>query len=340
MMNVHQALFMPLIKTVPGTLHSTSYSIAHVDLLVECDDESLGKRVIHALDSHFFLKKNMSGAEYHVTLKFKKDIPPFELLGDVRELFVSSNLRVFKNGTSCYLAGERVFLKLELADCQGTGYLDDAFWDRPPKSMQELFMLSLLWLFRKHGLYGVHGNALERNGRGILIAGDSGSGKSTTAISLIKQGWNYLSDDVTLLKQDSGVVKALAFVRGFSFDPHLAGSYPELDASSNSSWNGQKRFIDIEAVYPGRSLQDCIPEMLLFPEIVPDDKSRLAPLSRTNALIALMQNSGGIMVDREMAEQHIELLKQLLHQAECYQLFAGHDLHLHPEKISSMLPKA
>jgi hypothetical protein len=45
------------------------------------------------------------------------------------------------------------------------------------------------WLF-------LHAAALERAGGGYLLAGDSGSGKSTTAWGLLHRGFTYLSDEL------------------------------------------------------------------------------------------------------------------------------------------------
>ncbi len=45
-------------------------------------------------------------------------------------------------------------------------------------------------------LYFVHSSALERHGRAIMIAADSGTGKSTTTWALLQHGFNYLSDEL------------------------------------------------------------------------------------------------------------------------------------------------
>ena len=45
-------------------------------------------------------------------------------------------------------------------------------------------------------LYFVHSSALERNGGVIMIAAESGTGKSTTAWALLQHGFQYLSDEL------------------------------------------------------------------------------------------------------------------------------------------------
>jgi hypothetical protein len=306
---------------------------------VECEDKLLSEKVLSALGNCFFLKSNSTDSDsHHLNLKFKKNIDPFKSPENISELFTSPHLRVFKKGDSCYIVGEDSFFQLDLTASQGTGYLNHTFWDRPPKLQQEFLMLSVLWLFHRHGLFAIHGNALFKDGLSVLIAGDSGSGKSTTALGLIQKGWKYLSDDVTLINQSSQGIKALAFQKGFSFDPRLAKYYPEINKLlKSSSWNGQKRFLDITSIYPENHLSTCVPNILIFPKIVSEGKSQLIPIDKTSALIMLMQSSGGIMVDKEMAAQQVEVLKNLIYQTSSYRLLAGRDLYEEPEKISFML---
>jgi hypothetical protein len=309
---------------------------------VECQNEPLAKQVFNAFDEYFFLKSNSSNnPPDHINLEFTNNTNSLITPSNARELFNSPQLRVLKNGKGCYLEGENASFQLDLADCRGTGYLDQAFWDDPAKTQQEILTLSLLWLFHKHGLFSVHGNALVKDGKGVFLIGDSCSGKSTTALSLVQKGWSYLSDDVNLLKKSSRGVKALAFQKGFSFDPRLENHYPEFKKSLiKSSWNGKKRFIDIRTVHPEKFQSQCIPKVIIFPQVTSRDKSRLIPVSKTTALILLMQNSGGVLVDKEMAKPQVEILKTLNYQTSSYQLLAGRDLYEEPEKISEVLSDA
>ena len=60
---------------------------------------------------------------------------------------------------------------------------------------------SLIFLQRE--ICSIHGSALSFNNGCVIISGSSGSGKSTTALSLVKQGFRYLSDDIVILSSDS-----------------------------------------------------------------------------------------------------------------------------------------
>jgi HPr kinase/phosphorylase len=50
----------------------------------------------------------------------------------------------------------------------------------------------------------ISGGMLQVNGLGVLIRGDSGVGKSESALELISRGWRFVSDDVTNIKKMAG----------------------------------------------------------------------------------------------------------------------------------------
>lgn len=59
--------------------------------------------------------------------------------------------------------------------------------------------MGFAFLFTQRGFSALHCTALDVNGRGVLISGISGSGKSTTALSLIQRGHKYLVDDIAMI---------------------------------------------------------------------------------------------------------------------------------------------
>lgn len=315
-----------------------SYIISDLSLQVECEDNLLGRRIIDAIDGYFYMTKlDSPNSSPNITLRFKNNNSTIKFTEFAQELFISS-LQVLKDGNFHYLVNGDSIIQLNVKNCTGIGSLDSDFWNSSLKSKHDFLMLSILWLIRPHGLYALHANSAAKDEVGVLVVGDTGSGKSTTALSLIRQGWGYLSDDVTLIRHTPDGIEAIAFLKGFSFDQNLVKHFPELNKSSGiSSLNGQKRFLDIKPIYPVRFQASCFPKVLIFPKIVSSDKSKLIPIDRTKALVLLAENSGGIMVDREMVVKQMEVLKGLAYQTSSYQLLAGRDLYEEPERITEVL---
>jgi hypothetical protein len=316
----------------------SSYSISGTNVRVECEDNWLTRRVIGAIDDFFMTRDGITPDSHGITLRFKNNDFSIKASEKAQQLYVSSSLRVLRDGDFYYLIGEDSLFQFDLRSGIGMGLLDPSFWERSTKSKQDFLMLSLLWLLRPHGLYVLHANGLVRDNIGILFVGSSGSGKSTLSLSLIRRGWGYLSDDVILIKHHPDGVGAIAFQRGFSFDLNLANHYPELNKPLESfCLNGQKRFLDIDFIYPDRFKYSCFPNVLIFPNIVSQEKSQLIPIDRAKALILLIENSGGIMVDKEMVVKQMGVLKRLVYQTSSYQLLAGRDLYEEPERIYEII---
>jgi hypothetical protein len=76
---------------------------------------------------------------------------------------------------------------VEESDDEAIGYL-------VVYTLEKLLTLDLQHL--RTDLFFVHSAALERRGRVIMIAADSGTGKSTTSWALLQHGFRYLSDEL------------------------------------------------------------------------------------------------------------------------------------------------
>jgi hypothetical protein len=75
----------------------------------------------------------------------------------------------------------------------------------------------------------VHAGCVALEGRGVLLCGDSGAGKSSLSYACARNGWTYVSDDGSYLL-NGGVER---FVTGdcykVRFRPTAAALFPELD---------------------------------------------------------------------------------------------------------------
>lgn len=74
---------------------------------------------------------------------------------------------------------------------------------------------------------GIHAACVAWNNRGVLLCGDSGAGKSTLSYACARAGWDYISDDMSLL-----VDPPRRIIAGNShlvrFRPAAAELFPEI----------------------------------------------------------------------------------------------------------------
>lgn len=77
------------------------------------------------------------------------------------------------------------------------------------------------------GTIRLHAGAVARDGRALVLVGESGKGKSTLTASLVRRGWDYLSDEVAVIHPETRMV--LPFAKALDLDDEacrLAGIDP------------------------------------------------------------------------------------------------------------------
>jgi len=214
-------------------------------------------------------------------------------------------------------------------------------WDR--QAAQDVFLAvttSLGLLLHSLGYYALHAVGLCRGGRGYLLVGGSDSGKSTTALALVRQGWQPLSDDSLLLHEAGGTVRATGFRRDFCVDPDAADLFPEL---AGRSWPRQqsdpdKWRVDVAELYGVGNAGACEPRVLLFPEIGRCAESRLLPLPLPDALPLLLRHSAfPLHHDGPAAHAHVAAMGRLVKQCTVRRLVLGRDAIEATERVAELL---
>jgi hypothetical protein len=259
-------------------------------------------------------------------------------------------LTVARLGSTFDLSCGASQLRVTPGCAEATCFLAPDFFDHSPFEQREFFLLALLMLLRPHGLYGLHACALEHRGFGndrgvgLLLAGASGSGKTTTSLELIRRGWRYLSDDAVLLRVLADAsVQASAFRRGFSCTPETLARFPEL--TGNPEYGDEfgdpdgKRVVDPPPSFGGAATT-CTPSLLVFPVVTAASTTTLRPLSAVPCLVRLCQQSAGIMTDTAVSQRQLGLLKILANQARGFELRLGRDALADPGRIDALLSGA
>jgi hypothetical protein len=200
------------------------------------------------------------------------------------------------------------------------------------------FLLPLSELLASRGLNMIHAAALERKGRGVLIPGVSGSGKTTSCVALIRAGYRCLSDDKPFLRENGNGIEVLAFPERIDVTERTISFFPELDAAPPGvlKTGYRKRHFHPEALYPGSTAETVRPALILFPHISGESESKLEKLSKIRALEAILPH-GLLVLDREPSERQFDLLTRLVERADCYRLHFGNDVLNLPRLVDPLL---
>lgn len=315
------------------------YSLYGLTVGVQWEGEGIEDEIEQFFSSFPFTQIDNGGKPAYIELKFVATDAPLHIPYTTSKPLKGYDSSIYEANGHVYLTDGLSIFQLDPQAGTGLVTLHCSFKEKSPLSKYNFFLVGLIHLLAPLGFYDLHAAGLIRDGIGYLFLGESGSGKSSTALSLVRQGWHYVSDDALLVRPSADGIEVLAFRRHFYLDSVLSHKFPEIAPHLKGSAMGDhtKRFLDVEAVYPGRFLPSCIPRVLIYTQIVPQPESTLIPIDKTTALIKLMRQSASLFFKRQAVDVHLEAMKRLVSQSYSYELLAGRDLYERPEKITEIL---
>ncbi len=235
--------------------------------------------------------------------------------------------------------GNPGLISFDLTGCRVEGYIQNSDLLYSTRLPGAILMVVLSEIIKTLGYFQLHCSAVDRNGKGVLLPGFSGSGKTTTCIALIRNGYRSLGDDCPMLRYNmKGSLELLAFPERVNVTEKTINFFPELKNSNllKDNGNGRKWSFNTEDVYPGSTKMSTIPKVVLFPEVHSGQKSRLESLSGNEAFKLLLPH-GLMVLDKETARKHFDILVDLIESVECYRLYIGSDFRELDKLIDSIL---
>jgi hypothetical protein len=309
------------------------YTIGERLLAFQFSDEVAARVAEEFIEGMYFTPSPASGAAHfiHCTVKiFYGDPPP--LPPDCQTFEVPRG--------QCHTNGDEHFLDIDESRiavypaisglvCVWLGTTAHACH---PVAIVNTLSYALQAALRHGGLYVLHaaGVVEPETGTGMIVVGNSNSGKSSLTIRLAGAGWRYLSDDMLVLAEESGMVEAWALRRIFSVSSaSLANSgLSELDAALGAPVNSDpsKRKLEPRITFPNSFVESCQPCVLLFPTLTGEAASRVEKLSSGEAMARLIRQCPWASYDAATAREHLRVLGLLAKQSISYSLDAGLDL--------------
>jgi hypothetical protein len=196
----------------------------------------------------------------------------------------------------------------------------------------------LHWWMRERGCQLIHAAAVGKPGGGVLIAGKSGSGKSTVALACLASELLYLSDDLVLLCRNP-TPHAHSVYNSAKLEAdharrlrHLRSVVDRLDQQDT-----EKAIFFLHQHLPERVGAAFPVRAVLLPHITRLPETRLSAASGAASLMALAPSTlfqlpgSGSSDFKEIAE--------FVRQVPCYMLEVGTDLGRVPSVLLDLLPE-
>jgi hypothetical protein len=218
----------------------------------------------------------------------------------------------------------RIGARVEMEACRATVWVNT---DHGPPDTHDVFATFTIvagLLLTRLGRALVHAGAVVAPGGGAwLLPGGSFSGKSTTCITLIRAGWNFLGDDhVVLAAGAAGEVRAEGWLRPF----HLDRGY------HSGVSQGVRSRVEPLGFGPGEWQPAAPVAGILFPRVEAESPTALVPLHPALALARLVSVSPFMGLDPPAAPPVLALL-QTVASHPVYELRLGQDSYCNPHRL-------
>lgn len=170
----------------------------------------------------------------------------------------------------------------------------------------------------------IHAATLSRGGHGLIMAAESGFGKTTLAAGLLARGWHYLSDEFALIDPTD--------LRIYPFPKALCvkyGSFPIMERLSLPLWRqrhyvkalkGEVGYVSPVAGGAVVAAEPCGVRLIVFPRYAENAKPRLYAISRAQAAFDLARHA---LNRNAHGARTASILSGLVRGARCYALDSG-----------------
>ncbi len=231
----------------------------------------------------------------------------------------------------------RLYVMIDLAEGRMIGCVTDAADLSAYEIGKPLQPLLFAWL-QSRTVQPIHAALIAQEGKGLLLGGKGGSGKSTTALACARAGMQFLGDDYVGIERLHG---------GFVGHSLYASAWLEKGHSRRFSAMGKHRMpgkdsgerkqsFAIATAAPGATRAKCTISAVAIPRIVDSENSSFAPIERHETALRLAPSAVLQMAHLDRAEI-FGIAQDLVATLPCFELRIGSRLDLIPDAVSKLL---
>ena len=161
----------------------------------------------------------------------------------------------------------------------------------------------------------LHAACVERDGKGVLLCGNSGAGKSSLAFACARAGWNFVSDDASYLVRGGSGRVVVGNSQRLRLRPSARALFPEIDDWSVPSRFAAKPSVEIATSrLPFAKATVATVEHIVFLNRRHDGPACLTPFSKPTALAWAQQSLLALHGGAERCVDLEKLLDAKLHE--------------------------
>ncbi len=289
---------------------------------------------------------------YAEAAHFPLQLPPIRRRTDTIQLLTGTHLKYYRSPDAAleyhsYTALEAVngstLTVIERNTPVITSQLERLERYQPSFLRRYVYLLALGHVMARFGFEPFHAAAVTapRDERqGALIVGASGSGKTTLSIGCAIAGCGLLGDDLVLLRAQAldDAIAAYAVTHEVALRSSSLGLWEALAfLTPYPADRRDKRYCSINDIRAGSAHLSAPIRLLLFPTLTDEARSRAIPISKAQALQALIEQTISTRYQHHHTPTALfALLGQLAQQATGYRVLIARGANDGPALVTSL----
>lgn len=166
------------------------------------------------------------------------------------------------------------------------------------------------WFFQRHGVEVVHSASIGKNEKGILLVGKGGSGKTSTALTVLqKEGLGYAGDDYVLLKM--------------SPVPIVMSLYSTAKIENTSLKGDEKEVRFVSDTHPEKIVKQFSISAVVLPVVAHAQMTTWSKVHSAHALMALAPSTIFQLQPEDTRNDSFSTLAELVSMVPSFQLQLG-----------------
>jgi hypothetical protein len=205
------------------------------------------------------------------------------------------------------------------------------------RKMGHLFVRELYELAKTETQHLVHAAAVGINDFGVLLCARGGGGKSTLAISALLDGFQYVSDDYSIVSRTAEGVYAYPVYSTINLYPLMQEKMPRLQAEIMypSWWQPGKNTMSIHA-HHGSFVNKLPIKAVVFPKIADVELPSIEPMDKGKAIVQMI-HSTLLQLDNVNNPDNVKKLISLVSDLDFYQINLSPDLEANVKLLKQFI---
>ena len=207
-----------------------------------------------------------------------------------------------------------------------------AVWIKKFEGLTEFYFTNIILfnilnlILSYNGMIFIHSASLCYGGKGIILAGEAGAGKSTLSVGLIERGCKFLSDDKSIIHLNNNKAEILSFPEPVSLQEDACNFFVTTRsfAKQKNKLDKYKKIFRINSLYCDSVISRCKPGLIIFLHKACGKETFAKKITKKESLARLIGSVSTSFITESVVV--FKILAELADSAGSYRLALGENI--------------